>query len=63
LLTTHHRCNLDVWALMAQSRDDGHRSLVTPESVLSEYNKDLIFFLKFCILYNARIIIKKKHVI
>jgi len=38
-----------VWAL-AQSRGDGHRSLVTPERVLSEYNvlreynKDLIFF-------------------
>jgi len=46
LLTTRHRCNLDtvatliVWAL-AQSRE--HRSLVTPETVLSEYNKDLIF--------------------
>jgi len=37
---------LIVWAL-AQSRGDGHRSLVTPERVLSEYNKDLIFFLKF----------------
>jgi len=23
---------------------DGHRSLVTPERVLSEYNEDLIFF-------------------
>jgi len=32
-----------VWAL-AQSRGDGHRSLVTPERVLNEYNKDLIFF-------------------
>jgi len=31
-----------VWAL-AQSRGNGHRSLVTPERVLSEYNKDLIF--------------------
>jgi len=30
-----------VWAL-AQSRGDGHRSLVTPERVLSEYN--LIFW-------------------
>jgi len=39
--TTRHRCNLDVWAL-AQSRGDGHRSLVTPKRVLSEYN-DLIF--------------------
>jgi len=28
LQTTRHRCNLDVWAL-AQSRGDGHRSLVT----------------------------------
>jgi len=30
LPATCHRCNLDVWAL-AQSREDGHRSLVTPE--------------------------------
>jgi len=34
---------LIVWDL-AQSRGDGHRSLVAPERVLSEYNKDLIFF-------------------
>jgi len=34
---------LIVWAL-AQSRGYGHRSLVTPERVLSEYNDDLIFF-------------------
>jgi len=45
LPTTRHRCNLDVWAL-AQSRGDGHRSLVKPERVLSEYNGDLIFDLK-----------------
>jgi len=32
-----------VWVL-AQSRGDGHRSLVTPERVLSEINEDLIFF-------------------
>jgi len=31
----------DVWAL-AQSRRDGHCSLVTPERILSEYNEDLI---------------------
>jgi len=42
LPTTRHRCNFDVWAL-AQSRGDGHRSLVTPKRVLSEYNEDLIF--------------------
>jgi len=30
LLTTRHRYNLDVWAL-AQSREDGHHSLVTPD--------------------------------
>jgi len=30
-----------VWFL-AQSRGDGHRSLVTPERVLSEYNEDFI---------------------
>jgi len=34
--------SLIVWAL-AQSRRDGHRSLVTPDRVLSEYNEDLIF--------------------
>jgi len=34
---------LIVWAL-AQSRGDGHHSLMTPKRVLSEYNKDLIFF-------------------
>jgi len=33
---------LIVWAL-AQSHRDGHRSLVTPEWVLSKYNEDLIF--------------------
>jgi len=33
---------LIVWAL-AQSRGDRHRPLVTPETVLSEYNEDLIF--------------------
>jgi len=32
-----------VWVL-AQSRRDGHRSLVTPKRVLSENNKDLFFF-------------------
>jgi len=42
LSTTRHRCNLDVWAL-AQRRGDRHRSLVTPERVLSGYNEDLIF--------------------
>jgi len=35
---------LFLWAL-AQSRGDGHCSLVTPERVLGEYNEDLIFFL------------------
>jgi len=30
LPTAHNRCNLEVWAL-AQSRRDGHRSLVTPK--------------------------------
>jgi len=39
---TYHRCNLDVWSL-AQSHGDGHRSLVTLERVLSEYNEDFIF--------------------
>jgi len=32
----------------ASGTGDGHRSLVTPERVLSEYNKDLILiFFKF----------------
>jgi len=44
LPTTRHRCNVDVWA-QAQSRGDGHRSLVTPERVLREYNEDLIFLI------------------
>jgi len=35
---------LIVWAL-AQSRGDRHRSLMTPERVLSEYNEDLIFLI------------------
>jgi len=34
---------LIVWALV-QSRGDGHRSLVTPERVLNEYNENLDFF-------------------
>jgi len=34
---------LIIWGL-AQSRGDEHRSLVTPERVLSEYNEDLIIF-------------------
>jgi len=38
-----------VWTL-AHSREEGHRSLVTPERVLSEYNEELIYF--FLILIN-----------
>jgi len=34
-----------VWSL-AQSREDGHRSLVKPERVFNEYNNDLIFLLE-----------------
>jgi len=33
-----------VWSLV-QSRGVGHRSLVTPERVLSEYNEDFIFII------------------
>jgi len=33
LPTTNYRCNLEVWSL-AQSRGDGHHSLVTTERVL-----------------------------
>jgi len=36
-------CYATVWAL-AQSRGDGHRSLVTSESIFSECNEDLFFF-------------------
>jgi len=43
LPTTRHLCNLEVWDLV-QSSEDGHRSLVTPEMILSRYNKDLIVF-------------------
>jgi len=35
-----------VW-ILAQSRGDGHRSLVTPERVLSEYNEDFDFLISF----------------
>jgi len=34
-----------VWSL-TQSRGDGHRSLVTPGRVLSEYNENFFYF--FC---------------
>jgi len=43
-LNLSHVATLIVWAL-AQSRGDRHRSLVTSERVLSEYNEDLIFYL------------------
>jgi len=36
----------EVWAL-ERSRGDGHRSLVTHERILSEYNEDLIFVYVF----------------
>jgi len=32
--------------MCGQSREDGHCSLLTSKKVLSEYNEDLIFFLK-----------------
>jgi len=41
---------LIVWAL-AQSRGDGHRSIVTPERTLSEYNKDSIFWQHIIMLW------------
>jgi len=37
--TAPNRCNIDVWAL-AQSRGDGHRSLVTPERVWAPLTRD-----------------------
>jgi len=59
LPTTRHHCNLDCVGLGAKprSRGDGHRSLVTPERVLSEYNEDLIFFKStiFSIEYPKRV--------
>jgi len=57
LPTTCHRCNFKEWAL-AQSRGDGHRSLVTPEKVLSEYNEDLICFEKCKISFVLAIVRK-----
>jgi len=35
-----------MWTL-AQSCGDGHRSLVTPERVFSEYNEELTFYFLF----------------
>jgi len=45
LPTTHHRCNFEVWPLAQKLRRwvVGHRSLVTPKRVLSDYNENLIF--------------------
>jgi len=42
---------LIVWAL-AQSYGDGHRSLVTPQKVLSEYNEDFLFLIWWIIVDN-----------
>jgi len=36
-----------LWAL-AQSRGDGHHLLMTPETVSSEYNADLILIIHVC---------------
>jgi len=46
---TRHRCSLEVWVL-AQSRVGAHAhpSLVTPERVLSEHNKDWILIFLTC---------------
>jgi len=41
---------LIVWAL-AQSRGDGHHSLVTPERVLSKYKEDFIWFMAIFLSY------------
>jgi len=43
LPATRHRCKLEVWTL-AQCRGVGHRSFVTPEKELNEYNKYLSFW-------------------
>jgi len=43
LPTSRDRCYFEVWAL-AQSCGVAHRSIVTLERILSEYNKDLIFY-------------------
>jgi len=42
-----------VWAL-AQSRVDGHHSLVTPETVLIKYNEDLIFDFEYLVEINKQ---------
>jgi len=49
-----------VWAL-AQSRGDGHRSLVIPERVLSEYKEDLIliFLISVVLYYQQHFVFKK----
>jgi len=46
LPTTRHCCNFDVWAL-AQSRGDGHRSLVTPYFVWARC------FTKLCVCHTT----------
>jgi len=38
---------------MAQSCGVGHRSLMTPERVLSEYNEDLIFDILVMVRYGV----------
>jgi len=56
LPTTHHRYNFEVLAL-AQRRGDRHRSPVTPERVLSEYNEyNSTKRLQRCIRYQGVII-------
>jgi len=55
LPTTRHRHSLDVWA-QAQNLGVWYYSLVTPERVLSEYNKDLIFVIKILFYFSINCI-------
>jgi len=49
-----------LWAL-AQNRGYGHRSLVTPERVLSEYNEDLICFFEYFTLIKLLYFISNRY--
>jgi len=60
LPTTRHRCNIDVWALVQCCRD-GHRSLVTPEKVLNEYNKDLTFFFIHAMIFQTGYFLRNEY--
>jgi len=56
-----YRCNLKVWAL-AQSLEDGHRTLVTLERILSECNEDLFFLFPHQLqLFSLKFLVNYSH--